>query len=121
MLLALTVLPANISDSAAAKPLIQQVVDAHDRLEKLWADQTYQGSLVDWANEFEHFELEIVKRPEAATGFVLLAKRWIVERTFGWFGRYRRLSKDYEGTCESSEDMIYAAMINRMLHLLHPG
>jgi putative transposase len=121
LLLALTVLPANISDSAAAKPLIQQVVDAHERLEKLWADQTYQGGLVDWANEFEHFELEIVKRPEAAKGFVLLAKRWIVKRTFGWFGRYRRLSKDYEGTCESSEDMIYAAMINRMLHLLHPG
>ena len=117
----MTVLPANISDSAGAKPLIQQVVDEHERLEKLWADQTYRGDLVDWANEFEHFELEIVKRPEAAKGFVLLAKRWIVERTFGWFGRYRRLSKDYEGTCESSEDMIYAAMINRMLHLLHPG
>jgi putative transposase len=117
----LAVLPANISDSAAAKPLIQTVVDEHDRLAKLWADQTYQGELVKWANEFENFELEIVRRPDEAKGFVLLPKRWIVERTFGWFGRYRRLSKDYEGTCESSEDMIYAAMINRMLHVLHPG
>jgi putative transposase len=116
----LAVLPANISDSAAAPPLIQRVVDEHDRLEKVWADQTYQGELVTWANAFERFELEIVKRPEAAQGFVLLPKRWIVERTFGWFGRYRRLSKDYEATCESSEDLIYAAMINRMLHLLHP-
>ncbi len=117
----MTVLPANISDRAGAKPLIQQIVDEHERLEKLWADQTYRGELVGWANGFENFDLEIVKRPEDATGFVLLPKRWIVERTFGWFGRYRRLSKDDEGTCESSEDMIYAAMINRMLHLLHPG
>jgi putative transposase len=121
LILALLVLPANISDSAAAPPLIQQVVDEHARLEKLWADQTYRGELVGWANGFENFELEIVKRPDDAQGFVLLPKRWIVERTFGWFGRYRRLSKDYEGTCESSEDLIYAAMINRMLHLLHPG
>ena len=55
--------------------------------------------------------VEIVKRPEGAEGFVVLAKRWIVERTFGWFGRYRRLAKEYEATCESSEDLIYAAMI----------
>jgi putative transposase len=116
----LVVLPANLSDSAAGKPLIQRVVDEHDRLAKLWADQTYQGELVAWANGFENFELEIVKRPDEAPGFVLLPKRWIVERTFGWFGRYRRLSKDYEETCESSEDLIYAAMINRMLHVLHP-
>jgi putative transposase len=117
----LAVLPANLSDSAAAPPLIQQVVDEHERLAKLWADQSYQGELVEWANGFDNFELEIVKRPDEAKGFVLLPKRWIVERTFGWFGRYRRLSKDYEGTCERSEDLIYAAMINRMLHLLHPG
>src|SRR5205823_1106807 len=78
LLLALTVLPAHISDSAAGKPLIQQVVDEHDRLAKLWADQTYQGELVEWANGFERFELEIVKRPDEAKGFVLLPKRWIV-------------------------------------------
>ena len=120
LMLMVKVLPANVSDSAAAKPMIQAVVDAHERLERLWADSSYGGTLVDWANEFENFELEIVKRPEEAKGFVLLPRRWIVERTFGWFGRYRRLSKDYEGTCERSEDMIYAAMINRMLHLLHP-
>jgi transposase len=55
LLLALTVLPANIADSAGAKPLIQQVVDAHERLGKLWADQSYQADLVDWPNAFEHF------------------------------------------------------------------
>ena len=56
-----------------------------------------------------------------ASGFVVLPKRWIVERTFGWFARYRRLAKEYEETCESSEDLVYAAMINRMLHSLCPG
>lgn len=113
-------LPADITDRAAAKPLIQEVVDEHARLKKIWADQSYSGGLVEWANGFENFDLEIVQRPEGAKGWVQLPKRWIVERTFGWFGRYRRLSKDYEGTGERSEDLLYVAMINRMLHLLHP-
>jgi putative transposase len=120
LILALSVQPADRSDRAAAPALIEQVVAEHPRLKKLWADQGYSGELVEWANGFERFELEIVKRPDGAQGWVLLPKRWIVERTFGWFGRYRRLSKDYEGTCESSEDLIYAAMINNMLHRLHP-
>jgi putative transposase len=121
LILTLAVLPADLSDSAAAPPLIQQVVDEHGRLQKLWADQSYRGELVAWANGFETFELEIVKRPEGTQGWVLLPKRWVVERTFAWLGRYRRLSKDYEVTRESSEDLIYAAMTNRMLHRLHPG
>jgi putative transposase len=121
LLLALAVLPAHVSDRAAAPPLIQAVVAEHERLAKLWADQSYTGELVAWANEFENFELEIVARPADAAGWVLLPKRWIVERTFGWLGRYRRLSKDYEETRASSEDLIYVAMINLMLHRLHPG
>jgi putative transposase len=121
LILDLEVTPADVSDREAAQRLIQEAVDEHERLAKLWADQNYSGELVDWANGFENFELEIVKRPEGVKGWVHLAKRWIVERTFGWFGRYRRLSKDYEETRASSEDVIYAAMINRMLHCLHPG
>ena len=113
-------LPADVTDRTAAGPLIQEVVDEHPRLERIWADQNYSGELVEWASGFEHFELEIVKRPDGAQGWVQLPKRWIVERNFAWFGRYRRLSKDYEGTCERSEDWLYVAMINRMLHLLHP-
>jgi transposase len=54
------------------------------------------GKLVDWAKEFGHWILEIVKRSDAAQGFELLPHRWIVERTFAWLGRFRRLSKDYE-------------------------
>jgi putative transposase len=121
LILGLEVTAADVTDRAAAERLIQAVVDEQERLAKLWADQNYSGELVEWANGFEHFELEIVKRPEGIKGWVHLPKRWIVERTFGWFGRYRRLSKDYEETRASSEDVIYAAMINRMLHCLHPG
>jgi putative transposase len=120
LIVALAVTPADVTDREAARPLIQAVVDEHARLERLWADQNYSGELVTWANGFENFELAIVKRPDGVKGWVRLPKRWIVERNFAWFGRYRRLSKDYEGTCERSEDWLYAAMINRMLHLLHP-
>lgn len=121
MILGLLVTPADVTDREAGQALIQDVVDEQERLTKLWADQNYAGDLVKWANGFENFELEIVKRPTDSQGWILLPKRWIVERTFGWFGRYRRLSKDYEETQASSEDVIYAAMINRMLHCLHPG
>ena len=121
LLLGLVVTPANVSDRDAAKPMVERVVAQESRLAKLWADSGYSGPLVDWANEFENFELEIVKRPDGVKGFVLVPKRWVSERTFAWFGRYRRLTKDYEGSVASSEDLIYASMINRMLHLLHPG
>ena len=121
LILALIGTPADVTDREAARPLIAQTVAEQQRRTKLWADQNYSGELVAWANGYEHFELEIVQRPAGSQGWVLLPKRWVVERTFGWFGRYRRLSKDYEATCESSEDLIYAAMIHRMLHWLHPG
>ncbi len=64
--------------------------------------------------------LTIVKRSDSQTGFVVLPKRWQVERTFGWFGRYRRLSKDYEELTPSSEAMIYVTMIQVMLKRLDP-
>jgi putative transposase len=67
------------------------------RLRLLWADQAYAGALIAWLWDLRPWRtrrLEIVKRPEGTTGFLLLPKRWIVERTFAWLGRYRRLSKD---------------------------
>ena len=65
--------------------------------------------------------LQVVKRTDDMKGFVVLPKRWIVERTFAWLGRYRRLSKDYEEQTRNSETMIRLAMINLMLHRLAPG
>jgi len=62
-----------------------------------------------------------VKRSDDVAGFAVLPRRWVVERTFGWIGRYRRMSKDYETLPASSETMIYLAMINLMVHRLSPG
>jgi putative transposase len=69
---------------------------------------------VAWVASTCRFVLTTILRPLGVKGFVLLPKRWIVERTFGWFGRYRRLSKDYEANTKSSEAWIYLAMIHRM-------
>jgi putative transposase len=89
------------------------------RLKLIWADGGYAGQLIEWAKRLGRWTLQIVKRTEA--GFAVLPKRWIVERTFAWLGKYRRLSKDYETLTQSSESMIRIAMINLMLHRLEPG
>ena len=73
-----------------------------------------------WVSERTGWELEIVKRSDDMRGFVLLPKRWVVERTFAWLGKCRRLSKDYESLIESSEAMIRLAMIGLMLRRLKP-
>lgn len=88
------------------------------RLQLIWADGGYAGELVDWVRRVCGWVLEIVKRPEGAKGFVVLPRRWVVERTFGWFNRYRRLSKDYEFHTETSEAMIYVVMIHIMARRL---
>jgi putative transposase len=90
------------------------------RLKLIWADGGYRGLFVKWAKQRFNRIIEIVKRSELHS-FKVLPKRWIVERTFGWFAKYRRLSKDYETLPNSSETMIYVAMINLMLHRLKPG
>ena len=92
-----------------------------ERLVKVIADGGYAGQLVEWVATFCKFVLEIVRRPEEAKGFVVVRKRWIVERTLSWLGKFRRLSKDYEFSPQSSESMVYLAMINVMLRRLRPG
>jgi len=82
------------------------------------ADGGYAGKLVDWVKTVCHWVLDIVRRPQGVKGFQVLPRRWVVERTFGWLGRYRRLSKDYEELPETSEAMIYAAMIHVMVRRL---
>lgn len=86
-------------------------------LEIIWADSGYSGE--NFANavmEICGAKVEVVKRLK--DGFEVLPRRWVVERTFGWLGRYRRLSKDYELLPEVSESMIYAAMVRLMLRRL---
>ena len=89
------------------------------RLYLVWADGGYSGQpFLKWAMDTFSLIVEVVLRPEQTKGFVLLKKRWVVERTFGWWNWYRRLSKDYERLPETSETMIYIAMIRLMLRRL---
>jgi len=90
------------------------------RLKLIWADGGYAGEFVRVAKQTFGRVIELVQRKATAT-FEVLPKRWIVERTFAWLGKYRRLSKDYETVTDSSLSMIYVAMINLMLHRLKPG
>ena len=85
----------------------------------IWTDSTFGGKVFTaWIKESFGWILEVVKKKEGQKGFEVLPKRWVVERTFAWFGRYRRLSKDYEYLPTTSETMLYAAMVNLMLRRL---
>jgi putative transposase len=97
---------------------LEQIKGNFSRLELIWADAVYSGKLVDWVKEVCNWMLVIVKRSDDIKGFQVLPRRWVVERTFGWLGRYRRLSKDYEGLTESSQAFIFAAMIHIMVRRL---
>lgn len=113
LVIAVVVTVASVQDRDGAKILFNSTPE-QSRLKRVWADSAYSGKLVAWTKENCPWELEIVKRPQDAKGFKLLPHRWIVERTFGWLGRYRLLSKEYETTIESSEADIQIAMINLM-------
>lgn len=118
LLLIVVVHSASIQDRDGAKLVLEQVKGTFSRLELIWADSGYSGQLVDWVKEMCGWILQIVKRTDDVKVFQVLPHRWIVERTFGWMGRYRLLSKDYEGLTESSQALIYAAMIHIMIRRL---
>jgi putative transposase len=121
LLIAVVVHPANIQDRDGAKLVLSALQHAWIRIRLIWADGGYAGKLLEWAREIRthhRFRLEIVKRSDDVKGFKVLPRRWVVERTFGWLGRYRRLSKDYEYLTATSETMIYIAMTSLMLRRL---
>ncbi len=91
------------------------------KLRLIWADSAYAGQLVDWASAFGGWLIEVVKRVRNSHSFEVLPRRWVVERTLGWLGRNRRLSKDYEELTESSEAWVYIAMTHLMLKRLRPA
>jgi putative transposase len=118
LLLMVVVHMASIQDRDGAKSVLTKIKGKFSRLQLIWADGGYAGGLVDWVKATCGWVLEIVKRNDDVTGFQVLPHRWVVERTFGWLGRYRRLSKDYEGLPETSEAMVYAAMTHLMVRRL---
>ena len=120
LLLLVHVHKASIQERAGAKSLLQRVkAKGFERLALIWADGGYSGQpMIDWVFNLAGWLFEVVQRPDDAQGFVLLPRRWVVERTFAWLGNYRRLSKDYEVLPRNSEAMIYAAMVHIMLRRL---
>ena len=108
---------ANIQDRDGGEEVLLAMTGQFHRLKVIWADGGYAGEFVREAKRLFGRVIEIVKRPDLKK-FVVLPKRWIVERTFAWFSKYKRLSKDYETLADSSETMIRIAMINLMLNRL---
>ncbi len=139
-LLEVVVHSADISDQDGGKLVVEQAARRTQRceqgtryggrsrgklsqLELVWVDGSYAGKqggskLVEWCKRTYGLTLQVVKRSDDVKGFQVLPRRWVVERTFGWLGRYRRLSRDYEYLLLSSEVIIYAAMVRTMLRRL---
>ena len=103
MLLEVVVHPADIQDRDGAKLLMNKLTGRFHELKLIWADGGYAGQLVDWVSEHTGWALEIVRRPRDRGKYTVLPRIWVVERTLAWFGRCRRLSKDYEALVSSSE------------------
>ena len=120
LLVAVVVHPADIQDRDGAKLVLAKLRDRLPRLRLIWADAGYAGRLVTWVQVQTGWRLAIVRRPRGRQRFEVLPRRWVVERTFGWLGRSRRLSKDYEALPASAEAWIYLAMIQLMLRRLQP-
>jgi putative transposase len=119
LVLMVVVHSAGLQEQDGAKLLLEKVKDRHPRLKLIWADGGYNVQwLLEWVKSVREWVLEIVKRPEGARGFVLLPRRWVVERTFGWFNHYRLLSKDFEVLPRNSEAVVYTAMIHIMVRRL---
>jgi len=124
---------AGIHDQEGAKLLLAEIAEEYPRMKKVWADYAHRG-LKDWLKTTLGWELEVVKHwwtgtrgiwlpegvepPPRPEGFQVLPRRWVVERTFGWLGRNRRLSKDYELLPESEEAFVYLGMVRLMLNRL---
>lgn len=119
LLICVIVQAANISDRKAARDLITKALQICPGIQLFWVDGGYTGKLIEWVKIMFQRILEIVLRPRGI--FKIVQWRWIVERTFGWLNRYRRLSKDYERLTENSELWVKIAMNNIMLHRLEPG
>ena len=120
LLLAVVVHAADIQDRDGAKLVLSKLQGRFPRLRLIWADSAYAGQLVDWASAWGGWLIEVVKRARNSHSFEVLPRRWVVERTLGWLGRNRRLSKDYEELTESSEAWVYIAMTHLMLKRLRP-
>jgi len=110
---------ANVSETAGAVLLLSRLRGSAKKLRLLWCDNGYFKTAFAYANQ-QRIELRAVERPATQKGFAVLPRRWVVERTFAWLSRCRRLARDYEIRPQSSEALIYLAMTRLMLRRLAP-
>jgi putative transposase len=125
---------ADLQDRAAVPLVLENIDDVHPRIEHVWVDQGYNGTGKTWIEDHLHWTVEVVRHPPKPRGVWapidavidwdalipqgfrgVLPRRWVIERTFGWLLQSRRLSKDYERLCETSEALIYATMTRLMV------
>lgn len=121
LLLKVVVTAGNIQDRDGARLLLEKLAEQEEiikRLKLIWADGSYRGDLIAWIKDCFGWKLEIVEKAKTQSGFQVLPKRWIVERTFAWLVRQRRLARDYERFPQTSESFIYAAMVRLMIRRL---
>ncbi len=121
LLVGVVVHTADIGERAGAKLLLESLKYPLTRLKKILVDKGYSGAeMTDWVKENFNWVWEVSKSPDNQKGFIVESKRWVVERTFAWLGKCRRLSKDYEYHEKMSESFIYLALIRIMLRNLSP-
>jgi len=124
LLLAVVITSAKVDDGTAAPRVLGRLsAKSLGRLEAVWGDGRYRNQALDrWlVRTRAPYRVEVVSRPTGAVGFVLLPKRWVVERTFAWLGRWRRLSKDYEYETTSAEAWVQVSAVGQMLRKLRPN
>jgi putative transposase len=120
LLLHVLVHPADVQDRDGGRWLVEEAAPGLPGVTRLWADGGYRGRFIRQVREQVGWETVVVRRPREAVGFEILPRRWVVERTFAWIGRCRRLSKDYEELTGCSEAFVSLAMIHLMLRRLEP-
>jgi putative transposase len=109
LIIVLMITSASVQDRDGAASLLEQAALEYSSIRKVWADGAYNGEAIDRVQKKTNIEVQVVKRSDAAKGFVVLPRRWVVERTFGWLERFRLLNREYERTITSSQANVFHA------------